>query len=137
MPEASALAAPWPFSAAASMPTPSAWWAAGVPTRCFDTCMPKLFPSSGASAGLCSPMAPTPYSRALTSRSPLHSSSWRLRHRLTANPPTHPPMAGMAQESKGAGGRLPVKLVSATLTPSLSHYLHRLGCRTTSYIGGD
>ena len=102
---ASTPVAPWPSSAAASTPTPSGWWAAGAPTPCFATCTPKPFPSSGTSAELCSPMAPTPFSRALTSRSPLHSSSRRLRHHSTAKyPPTHPPMAGMAQEQGGGGG---------------------------------
>ena len=104
MPAASAPVAPWPSSAAASTPTSSGWWAAGAPTPCFATCTPKPFPSFETSAELCSPMAPTPFSRALTSRSPLHSSSRRLRHHSTANyPPTHPPMAGMAQEQGGGG----------------------------------
>ena len=119
MPAASGRVAPWLSYAAASTPTPFAWWADGVLTPCSDTCTLKPFPSFGTSAGLCSTMAPTPYSQAPTSRSPLRSSSRRLKP--PDGKPSHPPTDGRngPGEQRGGGGRLPVKLVLATLTPSL------------------
>ena len=119
MPTASGPVAPWLSSAAASTPTPFAWWAAGVLTPCFDTCMLKPFPSSGISAAHAPPwrLHPTTGHRPPAARCRARRGS--LSH-PTAKP-THPPTDGRngPGEQGGGGGRLPVKLVLATLTPSL------------------
>ena len=140
MPEASALAAPWPFSAAASTPTPSACGPLAFRCDVSIPAHPSSSPHPGPQPDYAHPMAPIPYSRALTtSRSPLHSSSRRLRHRLTAaNPPTHRWLEWPRRaRGRGGGGATTSKVGFGHIHPLSLSLPTPSGRRTTSYVGGE